>query len=374
MTCDFLSLAAPGVRTLQPYQPGKPESELRREYGLSDIVKLASNENPLGPSPRALTAIRDALSGLARYPDGNGFELKSALSAKLGVSMAMLTLGNGSNDVLELAARAFLTPEHEAVFSEHAFAVYPIVTQAIGATARVARAHPPEREMPYGHDPAALLAPINDRTRIVFVANPNNPTGTWLRTAELRGLLEAVPESVIVVVDEAYFEYVEADADCPNALRWLDRFPNLIVTRTFSKAYGLAGLRVGYAVSHPQVADLLNRVREPFNVNNVALVAAAAALDDFGHLERSRAVNRAGMKQLRDTCRQLGLNVLPSVGNFLCVDVGRPGREVFLELLKRGVITRPVDNYGLPRFLRISIGSEAENTRLIEALRDVLKG
>ncbi|MDG4595685.1 MAG: histidinol-phosphate transaminase [Candidatus Contendobacter sp.] len=373
MTCDLLSLAAPGVRTLQPYQPGKPESELRREYGLSDIVKLASNENPLGPSPRALTAIRDALSGLARYPDGNGFELKAALSAKLGLSTATLTLGNGSNDVLELAARAFLTPEHEAVFSEHAFAVYPIVTQAIGATARVARANPPDHAMPYGHDPAALLALINDRTRVVFVANPNNPTGTWLKTAELEAFLEAIPEWVIAVVDEAYFEYVEADADCPNALRWLDRFPNLVVTRTFSKAYGLAGLRVGYAISHPQVADLLNRVREPFNVNSLALVAAAAALDDFGHLERSRAVNRAGMEQLRNACRQLGLPWLPSVGNFLCVDVGRPGRDVFLELLKRGVITRPVDNYGLPRFLRISIGAETENARLIEALTDVLK-
>lgn len=374
MTCDLLSLAAPGVRTLQPYQPGKPESELRREYGLSDIVKLASNENPLGPSPRALAVIRDTLSGLARYPDGNGFELKAALSAKLGLSTAMLTLGNGSNDVLELVARAFLTPDHEAVFSEHAFAVYPIVTQAIGATARVAKANPPDHAMPYGHDPAALLALVNDRTRVVFVANPNNPTGTWLKTAELEAFLEAIPEQVIVVVDEAYFEYVEADADCPNALRWLDRFPNLVVTRTFSKAYGLAGLRVGYAISHPQVADLLNRVREPFNVNSLALVAAAAALDDFGHLERSRVVNRAGMEQLRNACRQLGLPWLPSVGNFLCVDVGRPGREVFLELLKRGVITRPVDNYGLPRFLRISIGAEAENARLIETLTDVLKG
>ncbi|MFO1424898.1 MAG: histidinol-phosphate transaminase [Candidatus Competibacteraceae bacterium] len=374
MTCDLLSLAAPGVRTLQPYQPGKPESELRREYGLSDIVKLASNENPLGPSPRALAAIRDALNGLARYPDGNGFELKAALSAKLGLSTATLTLGNGSNDVLELVARAFLTPEHEAVFSEHAFAVYPIVTQAIGATACVAKANPSDHAMPYGHDPAALLALINDRTRVVFVANPNNPTGTWLKTAELEAFLEAVPEQVIVVVDEAYFEYVEADADCPNALRWLDRFPNLVVTRTFSKAYGLAGLRVGYAISHPQVADLLNRVREPFNVNSLALVAAAAALDDFGHLERSRSVNRAGMEQLRNACRQLGLRWLPSVGNFLCVDVGRPGRDVFLELLKRGVITRPVDNYGLPRFLRISIGAEAENARFIEALTDVLKG
>ncbi|MDS4027719.1 MAG: histidinol-phosphate transaminase [Candidatus Contendobacter sp.] len=374
MTCDFLSLAAPGVRTLQPYQPGKPESELRREYGLSDIVKLASNENPLGLSPRALTAIHDALSGLARYPDGNGFELKAALSAKLGISMATLTLGNGSNDVLELAARAFLTPEHEAVFSEHAFAVYPIVTQAISATARVAKANPPDHPMPYGHDPAALLALINDRTRLVFIANPNNPTGTWLKTAELEAFLTAVPESVLVVVDEAYGEYVDAEADCPTALRWLDRFPNLIVTRTFSKAYGLAGLRVGYAISHPQVADLLNRVREPFNVNSLALVAAAAALDDVDYLDRGRALNRAGMQQLQDACRQLGLSWLPSVGNFLCVDVGRPGREVFAELLKRGVITRPVDNYGLPRFLRISIGSETENARLVAALRDVLKG
>ncbi len=374
MSCDFLSLAAPGVRTLQPYQPGKPESELRREYGLSDIVKLASNENPLGPSPRAMTAVREALGHLARYPDGNGFELKAALSAKLGIPISTLTLGNGSNDVLELVARAFLTPEHEAIFSEHAFAVYPIVTQAVGATARVAKANPPDHAMPYGHDPAALLASIDDRTQVMFVANPNNPTGTWLKTAELEALLEAVPERVIVVVDEAYHEYVETEADCPNTLNWLDRFPNLIVTRTFSKAYGLAGLRVGYAVSHPQVADLLNRVRQPFNVNNLALVAAAAALDDIEHLEHSLATNRAGMKQLRDACRQWGLTWLPSAGNFLCVDMGQPGREVFVELLKRGVITRPVDNYGLPRYLRISIGTEAENTRLIEAMHGVLRG
>ncbi|MDG4555562.1 MAG: histidinol-phosphate transaminase [Candidatus Competibacter sp.] len=374
MSCDFLSLAASGVRTLQPYQPGKPESELRREYGLSDIVKLASNENPLGPSPKAMTAVREALGRLARYPDGNGFELKAALSAHLGISTSMLTLGNGSNDVLELAARAFLTPEHEAIFSEHAFAVYPIVTQAIGATARVAKANPPDHAMPHGHDPVTLLAAIDDRTRVMFVANPNNPTGTWLKAAELEALLEAVPERVIVVVDEAYHEYVETETDCPNALRWLDRFPNLIVTRTFSKAYGLAGLRVGYAVSHPQVADLLNRVRQPFNVNSLALVAAAAALDDIEHLERGRATNRAGMKQLRDACRQWGLIWLPSAGNFLCVDLGQPGREVFVELLKRGVIARPVDNYGLPRHLRISIGTEAENARWIEAMHDILRG
>ncbi|MFZ4791236.1 MAG: histidinol-phosphate transaminase [Candidatus Competibacteraceae bacterium] len=375
MTCDFdfLALAAPGVRMLQPYPPGKPESELRREYGLSNIVKLASNENPLGPSPLALIAVREALSGLARYPDGNGFALKTALSAKLGLSMSMLTLGNGSNDVLELVARAFLTPEHEAVFSEHAFAVYPIVTQAIGATARVAKANRPDHAMPYGHDPAAMLELINDRTRVLFIANPNNPTGTWLKTAELETLLAAVPEHVIVVVDEAYVEYVEAETDCPTALPWLDRFPNLIVTRSFSKAYGLAGLRVGYAVSHPQVADLLNRVRQPFNVNSLALVAATAALADLDYLERSRTLNRAGMQQLQAACRHWGLNWLPSVGNFLCVNVGRPGREVFLELLKHGVIVRPVDNYGLPDFLRISVGAEAENARLIAALGAVLK-
>lgn len=374
MTCDFHALAAPGVRNLQPYQPGKPESELRREYGLSDIIKLASNENPLGPSPRAVTAIHAALNDLARYPDGNGFELKTALSTKLDLPMSMLTLGNGSNDVLELIARAFLTSEHEAVFSEHAFAVYPIVTQAIGATARIAKAHPPEHAMPCGHDPAALLALVNSRTRVVFIANPNNPTGTWLTTAELQGLLEAIPPAVIVVVDEAYFEYVEPEIDCPNALRWLDRFPNLVVTRTFSKAYGLAGLRVGYAVSHSAIADLLNRVRQPFNVNSLALVAATAALDDISHLEQGRAVNRAGMQQLQEACRQWGLSWLPSAGNFLCVNLGRPGREVFVELLKRGVIVRPVDNYGLPEYLRISIGVEAENARLIAALHDVLRG
>ncbi|HRD50444.1 MAG TPA: histidinol-phosphate transaminase [Candidatus Contendobacter sp.] len=373
MSCDFSSLAAPGVRTLQPYQPGKPESELRREYGLSHIVKLASNENPLGPSPRALAAVREALSEMARYPDGNGFALKTALSSRLNVPMTALTLGNGSNDVLELVGRAFLTSAHEAVFSEHAFAVYPIVTQAVGATARVAKANPPDHAMPHGHDLAAMQALITDRTRVVFIANPNNPTGTWLHTLELQSFLESVPEQVLVVVDEAYFEYVEADSDCPDTLRWFDRFPNLIVTRTFSKAYGLAGLRVGYAVSQPPVADLLNRVRQPFNVNSLALAAATAALDDVEHLERGRALNRAGMNQLQEACRRFGLSWLPSAGNFLCVDVGRSGRELFLALLKQGVIARPVDNYGLPQYLRISIGTEAENARLIEALGDVLK-
>lgn len=374
MSCDYFALAAPGVRTLQPYQPGKPESELRREYGLTDIVKLASNENPLGPSPKGLAAVRDALADLARYPDGNGFELKTALSQQLNVPMAALTLGNGSNEVLELAARAFLTPEHEAIYAEHAFAVYPIAVQAVGATARVAKANPPEHAMPYGHDLAAIRALINDKTRLIFIANPNNPTGTWLKTAELEDFLQTLPRQIIVVIDEAYLEYVEPDLDCPTALNWVGRFSNLMVTRTFSKAYGLAGLRVGYAVSDPQVADLLNRVREPFNVNSLALAAATAALADTDHLARSKAVNSAGMQQLKGACERLGLTWLPSAGNFLCIDLGeRSGREVFLELLKRGVIARPVDNYGLPHHLRVSVGTETENARFIDALTDVLK-
>ncbi|HXH04052.1 MAG TPA: histidinol-phosphate transaminase [Candidatus Competibacteraceae bacterium] len=370
--CDFVQLAAPGVRTLSPYLPGKPESELKREFGLSEVVKLASNENPLGPSPRALAAIREALPGLARYPDGNGFELKSALAAKHGVPMDCLTLGNGSNDILDMVARAFLTPEHEAVFSQHAFAVYPIATQAVGATARVAQTHPVDHDMPYGHDLAAMAALVNERTRVVFVANPNNPTGTWVGAQALRDFLARMPAHVLVVVDEAYVEYAEGVPDYASAIDWVDQFPNLIVSRTFSKAYGLAGLRVGYAVSHPQVADLLNRVRQPFNVNSLALVAATAALDDLDYLARSREVNRIGMAQLLTGFEKLGLSALPSCANFLCVDMGRPGRLVFQALLSKGVILRPVDNYGLPNFLRITVGTERENARCLEALAEVL--
>lgn len=372
MECDFVALAAPGVRTLQPYQPGKPESELRREYGLSDIVKLASNENPLGPSPKVIAAVQANLAELARYPDGNGFELKAALAARHGVPVTGVTLGNGSNDVLEMVARAFLTPERAAVFSAHAFAVYPIVTRAVGATAQVAPANAADHAMPYGHDLAALHALIDARTRIVFIANPNNPTGTWLTAAALEAFLSAVPGNIIVVVDEAYCEYVE-EADYPDTIAWRERFPNLVVTRTFSKAYGLAGLRVGYALSHPEVADLLNRVRQPFNVNSLALVAAVAALEDSDYLAQSQALNRSGMRQLRADLAGLGLRCLPSVGNFLCVDMGRPGRDVFAALLPRGVIVRPVDNYGLPDFLRVTVGSARENQRLIAALTEVLE-
>ena len=371
MQRDFLALAAPGVRTLQPYQPGKPESELRREYGLTDIIKLASNENPLGPSPRAVAAIQEHLKELARYPDGNGFELKTALAARLGVPMAGITLGKGSNDVLELVARAFLTPQDEAVFSEYAFAVYPIVTQAAGAIARVARANASGHPMPYGHNLENMRALIGERARVVFIANPNNPTGTWLSPQALAGFLDSVPPWVLVVVDEAYREYMDP-ADLPDTIAWLEQFPNLIVTRTFSKAYGLAGLRVGYGVSHPQVADLLNRVRQPFNVSNLALAGALASLDDDDYLQQTRALNERGMARLRAACDALDLNCLPSAGNFLCIDMQRPGQQVFTALLARGVIVRPVGNYNLPQFLRVSVGTEQENERFIQALAEVL--
>ncbi|BCX81567.1 histidinol-phosphate aminotransferase [Methylomarinovum caldicuralii] len=370
---DFHMLAVQPVLGLTPYQPGKPIEELARELGLepAEIVKLASNENPLGPSPKALDAMRRALPETARYPDGSGFALKHKLARKLGVQPQQITLGNGSNDVLDLIARVFLGPGRSAVFSEHAFAVYPIATQAVGARARIAPAHDGSRGPRYSHDLGAMLDRVSGDTTVVFIANPNNPTGTYVTRKQLEDFLAALPERVIAVVDEAYFEYVERD-DYPDALAWLDRFPNLIVTRTFSKAYGLAGLRVGYAVSHPQVAELLNRVRQPFNVNHVALATAEAALDDENHLRKTRHTNREGLMQLEAAFQRLGLDYIPSIGNFITVDVGREAQPVFDALLRQGVIVRPVANYGLPNHLRVSVGTAAENAACIAALEKVL--
>jgi histidinol-phosphate aminotransferase len=364
-------LAIPGVRALSPYLPGKPISELERELGLRNIVKLASNENPLGPSPKALEAVQRVLPELHLYPDGGGFELKAALAAKLGVEIAQITLGNGSNDVLELAARAFLSPAVKAVFSEHAFAVYPIVTQAVGAKASVAPAHDGTRGPRYGHDLEAMTRLIDAETRMVFVANPNNPTGTCLGRSELRRFLSELPEHVIAVVDEAYFEYVETP-DYPNALDWLREFPNLVVTRTFSKAYGLAGLRVGYAVSSPEIADLLNRVRQPFNVNTPALEAAKAALADEEHLARSVRLNREGLAQLGEALEARKLAAIPSVGNFITFDLGRPAAPIYDALLREGVIVRPIANYGLPNHLRVTVGTAEQNAIFLAALDRVL--
>ena len=371
MTASILESAIPGVQALHPYAPGKPLSELEREYGISDAVKLASNENPLGPSPAVLDALREGFGELSRYPDGNGFELKSALAKRHGVSIDHITLGNGSNDVLELVARAFLSSTTSAVFSAHAFAVYPLVTQAIGAKARVAPACNGATGPAFGHDLDAMRDQIDADTRVVFIANPNNPTGTWLPRDALRAFVEGVPQNVVVVIDEAYFEYVD-ETDYPDTSQWLDDFPNLLVTRTFSKAFGLASLRIGYGISQPGLADVLNRVRQPFNVNSFAQLAACAALDDSEHLARAIDVNRAGMAQLTTGFEALGLSYVPSVGNFVSVDVGRDPGDVFEALLREGIIVRPVENYGMPGYLRISIGLEDENQRCLDALGKVL--
>lgn len=367
---DLLSLGTAAVQALQPYQPGKPLDELEREYGIKHAVKLASNENPLGPGPAAQQTIRACLNDLARYPDGNGFALKLALSNRHGVAPEQVTLGNGSNDILELLARAFLTPDHEVIFSEHAFAVYPIVTQAVGARAIITPAKN------WGYDLDAVLAAITANTRLIFIANPNNPTGTWLTKTELAGFLSNVPPQVLVVLDEAYFEYASALAsdaeEYPNGMQWLNQYPNLVVTRTFSKAYGLAGLRIGYSVSHADVADLLNRVRQPFNVNSLALAAAEVALDNQEHIERSLVCNVQGMKLLTQAFTRLGLEYILSIANFVSVNVG-DAAAVYNALLHEGVIVRPVANYAMPEYLRISIGTAEENDRCITALNKVLK-
>ncbi|MCA1798020.1 MAG: histidinol-phosphate transaminase [Xanthomonadaceae bacterium] len=362
---DFLSVAVPGVQKLRPYEPGKPIAELQREFGIDDIIKLASNENPLGPSPKALAAAQAELAGLALYPDGNGFALKRALADKHRIDTSCITLGSGSDHILELIARAFLAPGRSAVMSQYAFAIYAIVSQAAGAELRVA----PAKD--FGHDLEAVGALVSADTRVVFLANPNNPTGTWFDQDALAGLLATAPPDVLVVVDEAYFEYVD-EPSYPDSRALLDAHPNLVVMRTFSKAYGLAGLRVGYALAHPVVTDLLNRVRLSFNPNSVAQAAATAALTDTEHVARTVEMNRTERARVDAGLRKLGLTTIPSVCNFVTADVGKPGREVFQALLAEGVIVRPLDGYGMPNHLRISIGMPTENDRMLEALRKVL--
>ncbi len=362
--CDL----APGyVRAIAPYQPGKPIAELAREMGLNevDIVKLASNENPLGPSPLALAAIQECLPELARYPDGNGFTLKSAIATKYGVKPEQIVLGNGSNDVLEFAARAFLKPGDSAVYSQHAFAVYPLVVQAVGARG----IEVPAKD--FGNDPQAMLEAIEDDTRLIFIANPNNPTGTLIMPDVLLGFIEQVPRNVLVLLDEAYFEYLAPEVT-PKSIEWLARFPNLLIARTFSKAYALAGLRVGFGLAHPNVVGMLNRVRQPFNVSSVAQVAAVAALGDTNHLQRGVALNAAGMQQICAGLKQIDLSYIPSFGNFLSFRIGG-ATAMYQRLLKRGIIVRPVANYGMPDYLRVSIGLEVENEKFLSALASAMQ-
>ncbi len=362
---NIYHLALPGVQQLIPYKPGKPIEELERELGLTQIIKLASNENPLGPGEKALAAIQACLPQLGLYPDGTGYNLKLALAGKYRVDVSQITLGNGSNEILELVARAFLSPGLEVIFSQHAFAVYPIVTQAVGATAVVAPA------LNYGHDLDAMRQRVSDKTRVVFIANPNNPTGTLLAQAEVEAFLQSLPESCICVLDEAYFEFV-MKTEAIDSIDWLKTYPNLIITRTFSKAYGLAGLRIGYSLSSPEMADILNRVRQPFNINMLALVGAEAALMDDEHLQRTLAINTEGMQQLTEGFNTLGLEWIASAGNFVAVDLKQPGQPIYEALLGKGVIVRPVANYEMPNHLRISIGTQVENQVFLEALTDIL--
>jgi len=361
--------ALPYVRAIAPYQAGKPIEELAREFGLKadEIVKLASNENPLGMPPSAQNAIARAIHHLAdvgRYPDSNGFELKAALASRFGVLAEWITLGNGSNDILELAAAALLAPGTSCVYSQHSFAVYALATQSRGARAIVV----PAKNL--GHDLDAMRAAIAPDTRLMYVANPNNPTGTLVPHAQVAAFIARVPKDVVVVLDEAYNEYLPAEHRF-DSTAWVRQFPNLLISRTFSKAFGLAGLRVGYGIAQAELTDLLNRVRQPFNVNTLAQAAAVAALADADFLRTSFELNLRGMRQLVDGFNALGLEHVPSYGNFVLVKVG-PAARVYHELLKRGVIVRPVANYGLPEWLRISIGLPEENAKFLAALPEAL--
>ena len=365
MKPKLLALATPGVAGLQPYQPGRNFEEIARKYGLSEVVPLASNENPLGPGTKARRALAQ-IDDPGRYPDGNGRRLKRALADRHGVTPEQITLGNGSNEVIDIVVRAVVSPSHQVIYSAHAFVAIALATRAVGAEAVVVPASN------FGCDVSATIDAVTERTRVVFLANPNNPTGTWVPGGELRRLLEALPEHVVAIVDEAYTEYAE-DPEYPDCLDWLDRFPRLVVTRTFSKIHGLAGLRAGYAISHPELADLMNRVRLPFNVNRIALTAAEAALEDEEHVRLSIALNRAGLKQLRAGLASLGLQALPTLGNFLCVHLDQPAQPVFDRMLQKGVIVRPIGGYGMPRHLRITVGRERENRRCLEVLAEALE-
>ena len=361
-------LVANGVRDLRPYQPGKPVEELERELGISEIIKLASNENPRGASPRVENTLRDCANDLARYPDGSGFRLKTQLSAQLNVLPSQLTLGNGSNDVLDIITRCFVESRQGVVISEHAFAVYGLAAKSVDANLAIVPA------IQFGHDLEAMREAINLDTRIVFIANPNNPTGTYVSQGKVEAFLSDLPDHVITVLDEAYFEYVRPFGvnDYPDGVALLTRFPNLIVTRTFSKAYGLAALRVGYAIATPEITEILNRVRPPFNVNSMGLAAAETALSDSDFISQCVTENAEQLFQLNQALVDLGLTTIPSVANFICVQVGSSASKIYELMLTEGVIVRPVGNYGLPEHLRITVGLPSENQKVIATLRKII--
>ncbi len=359
-------LATAAVLSLSPYVPGKPISELEREYGIGNIVKLASNENPHGPSTHAVAAMHSALAEAWLYPDGSAHALKQALATHLGVASACVTVGNGSNELLLMLAECFLTAHNSAVYSQYGFAIYPLVIRATGGRAIEAPALAPAHAMAYGHHLDAMAEAIVADTKLVFIANPNNPTGTWVDRERLRLFIAAVPKHALVVLDEAYVEYARLSG-CDSGLPWLDDFPNLVLVRTFSKAYGLAGVRVGYAVSHPEVADALNRIRPAFNVSNVAQAGAAAALADQAHVHNAARLVVDERNRMAAAFRLMRIPVAPSAGNFLLIEVGEAA-WVYEQLLRGGVIVRPVAGYGLPRHLRVSVGLPEQNDRLLQLL------
>jgi histidinol-phosphate aminotransferase len=358
------SLVTPSIESLLPYEGGKPIDELARELGITDAIKLASNENPLGPSPKALVAARAALDGVHRYPDGAAWALRERLARFYDVRIEEIVQGGGSNELLDLAVRAFATPEHHIVFAEPAFVVYRLAALAGGVPYTAV----PLTQMT--HDLPAMAAAVTPDTRLLFVANPNNPTGTHVGRAAVERLLREVPEEVIVVMDEAYFEYADA-ADYPDCLKLRNLRERLIVMRTFSKAYGLAGLRIGYAIGPSKLIDYMNRVRAPFNVTLPGQAAAIAALDDQEHVAKSREINSVERARLTERLQDMGLTVAPSQANFVLVDVRRPARPVYDALLRHGVIVRPFGN--LPTSLRVTVGLARENERFLAALAEVLK-
>lgn len=361
---DFRSLANSGVRNLTPYQPGKPIEELERELGITASIKLASNENPLGPSPHVIAAAQEALLKSHIYPDGGCYELKIALANYLNVDAQQITVGNGSENVLELIVKAYLHKDDSAVISQYAFLTIPILIQSYGCTAKVV----PAKD--WGHDIDAMINAIDAKTRVLFLVNPNNPTGTYTNKDDFVKLLQRVPPHVLIVVDEAYSEYIHA-ADYPNALEFLADHPNLVITRTFSKVFGLAALRLGYAISSPEIADILNRSRLPFNVNTIAAKAACAALLDKQHISASVSLNNIGMLQMEHGLKSLNFNYIPSIGNFISIDVN-DAVNVYQKLLLEGVIVRPLHAYQMPKHIRVTIGTKDQNERFLHTIKKVM--
>ncbi len=361
---DAYALAAPGIRKLAPYDPGRPIEQVERQYGICGAIKVASNENPYGPSPLAQRVLDGTIDDVCRYPDGAGFALKSAIAERHGVSIDQICLGNGSNDVLDMAARVFVSPGDVGIISKHAFVVYYLSLVYARAQIKVIDA------LEFGHDTKKMAAAADERTKLIYIANPNNPTGTWTSADSLKALLGAIPESVIVVIDEAYSEYVD-EPQYPNCIEWLSDHPNLIVTRTFSKIFGLAGLRIGYSVSSAQISDLLNRVRQPFNCNAIGMAAAIESLKDEAYCRRCRMLNTEQMRYMTDGFEQLGLKYIESAGNFICLHLGTAVEKAYEQLLYKGVITRMIGGYELPDYLRISIGTAQENQRVLETLTDL---